>query len=117
MKPLILTSFLLLLALKTQAQKSIEGVWQTGKDNTIIHVQNIQNEWNGKVVSSDNENASPGKLVIRNMVWNGEIWEGEFYVPPLDSWLDATMEPEGNQAEVTVYVGWFSKSLTWVKME
>lgn len=113
-------TFILLMVgtcLGVYAQEAIEGIWQTGKDNTIIEIQKSANHWIGKVVSSDHEDATPGQVVIRNLVRGEDDWKGEFYVPPLDSWLDATVVPQGNDIEVTVFVGWFSKSLVWKKLE
>ena len=108
---LIIISFFPFLVGLSQAE--IEGVWDTGTDNTIIQIYKSSTQFEGKVISSDNEKAKPNMQVIRNVKKVGDHWEGEFYIPFFGKWLDTELRPEQNNLKVKVHVGWFSKSKTW----
>lgn len=95
------------------SQPDIEGVWDTGRDNTFIQIYKSSGQFLGKVVSSDNEKAEPGMQVMRNIKKVKDHWEGEFYIPTFGKWMDVELMPTKEGLKVKVYVGWFSKSSIW----
>lgn len=99
------------------SQSSIEGSWSTGVDSVVIDIYPASDHWEGKVISSDNAKAELGKIVLKNLVKVDEHWEGEFYIPPLGSWLDAKLIPNDQEMEVTAYAWFISKTKMWTKIE
>ena len=46
------------------AQSPIEGIWNTGKENTKIEIAAADGIYAGKIVSSDNAKAKIGALLL-----------------------------------------------------
>lgn len=96
------------------AQSQLDGVWNPGVGDLLLEIrENNLGHREGVIVTSDNPDAPPGKQIIRNLTYKEDHWEGEFFIPRFGKWLEAHFYPEAQQMEVTVYVGWFSKSRVW----
>jgi hypothetical protein len=52
---------LFLTSVSTNAQQNLDGVWNTGKENTSIEIKNRE----GEIYSSENKKATKGKLMIK----------------------------------------------------
>lgn len=113
MKILFLFVGLLFFTVSMNAQQSIEGVWNTGKDNTEIEIKNAQ----GKIYTSDNEKATSGKLMIKDLKKNNNAYKGQLYIIKKDRWVDAVFVPDGNSLTVTIAAGWQTKTLQWRKVK
>jgi len=109
MKNFIFILGLLLTSVSINAQQIIVGLWNTGQDNTIIEI--IGNT--GKIQSSDNEKATVGKLIIKDLKKIDNTYKGQLYLIRKDRWVDAVFVPNGNYLNVTISAGWQSKTLKW----
>lgn len=115
MKQAILLSLLFLGSFTTQAQESMAGQWNTGRENTIIEMKQDGSEWLGTILSSENEKAEIGKLMVKELQKKGEGFEGKIYVIRRERWMEAYFEPEGNSMKVTVSAGMMKRSIDWTK--
>ena len=97
------------------ARQPIEGIWDSGTENTKVEISQNNGEWVGKIISSDNEKAMIGKVILKNLKKQNEIWKGELYSPRKNEWFDAVLKVEGSQLLVTVKSGLMSKTVEWKK--
>lgn len=116
MKQLPVFFLIIISTLSLNAQQSIEGIWNTGKENTTIEIKNISNGWIGEIAASDNPKASKGKLMIKDIQKEKNGYKGKLYVAKKNKWVDALFEPTGKILLVTVSVGWKKKKIEWKKM-
>ncbi len=98
------------------AQKSLDGVWQTGVDNTKIETYQKDGAMFGKIISSDNPKAKTGTDILRNFKKNGDSWEGQLYAVKRDKLVNAIIIPTQNKLLIKLSVGFFSKNLEWLKV-
>lgn len=115
MKKIIALIFVMVGTYSVHAQGSIAHVWNTGMDNTTIEIKLDGSTYEGKIVSSDKDMASPGKLIVKDVKKTKETYKGKLYAIKRNKWVDATFEPKGNSLLVTVSVGWRTKKLEWKK--
>jgi hypothetical protein len=99
------------------AQQSLEGVWQTGEDNTKIETYQKDGEWFGKIISTDNPKAKAkiGTDILRNFKKNGDFWEGKLYSLKKKKLVDAVITPGKNKLIIEATVGFFTKEIEWSK--
>lgn len=113
MKTLLFFLGLLLTSVSINAQQSIDGIWNTGKENTTIEIKKVE----GKIYSSDNAKATKGKLMIKDLEKTGNSYKGKLYIIKKNRWVDAVFVPNGNSLTVTISAGWQSKTLKWSKVK
>jgi hypothetical protein len=114
-----IAGFILLMMLSSTslfAQQSLDGVWQTGVDNTKIETYRKDGAWFGKIISSDNPRAKTGTDILRNFKKNGDLWEGQLYAIKKDKLVNAIITPTENKLLIKVSVGFFTKNLEWLKV-
>ena len=70
----VLTTFFLLMfsIVYTSAQQSLEGLWKTGKEETLIEISYLNEQLIGKIKSSKNEQAEIGKIILKNLQSEGK---------------------------------------------
>ena len=112
---IILTFCILFSALTMNAQESIAGIWNMGKDNTKIEITEDNGVYGGKIVSSDNTNAKIGNQLLKDIKSVGGEWKGKMYSPKKNKWYNVVLEEKGKQLLVTVKAGMMSKTLEWKK--
>lgn len=95
------------------AQTPIDGVWNTGKDNTKINITEENSIWTGKTLSSDNENAKIGTVMLKDLEKKGKTWHGKLFFAKKNVWYNVKIQPNGDQLELTIKVGFISKTITW----
>lgn len=98
-----------------KAQQSIEGIWDTGTENTKIEISQNNGEWVGKIISSDNEKATIGKVILKDLKKQNEIWKGELFVVKRQKWTDVEIVPNGNKLDLIVSAGPSSRKVQWSK--
>lgn len=111
----IVTSLFILMFAPVQPDQ-IKGSWNTGEENTVISIDQEGEAWLGRIASSDNSNADINGVVLKDLNWNGEEWEGQIYAAKRKEWYDVEIVPGSEVLEVEVSVGIFSKSLAWKRM-
>lgn len=113
MKPLSILLFVLFSTLSINAQSSIEGIWNTGKENTKIKIKKNNNEIEGVILSSDNAKAPIGKLMIKEVIEKNAVFRGKLDVIKKGKWVDAVFNRKGDTLNITVSSGWMSKTIQW----
>ncbi len=116
MKKLAILLVFLLATISIHAQ-SIEGLWNTGKENTLISIKKKNNTYEGTIHSSDNSKAEAGKTLVKDVVKNGNIYKGKLYVVDKGEWYNAEFEPKNEKLAITVSNGLGKKEIEWKKAE
>ncbi len=114
MKNLLILIVVLFTTLSMNAQ-SLAGVWNTGEDNTKIEIIEDGGVASGKILSSDNAKANIGKQIIKDVKLSNGEYKGQLYAAKKGEWYDAVLKENGSQLDITIKVGWMSKTVTWKK--
>jgi hypothetical protein len=109
MKTFTLFLALFLTSISINAQQSVEGLWNSGQDNTQIEIISTT----GKIYSSDNDKATVGKLIIKELKKTENTYKGKLHLIRRNRWVDAVFVRNGNYLNVTISAGWQSKTLKW----
>ena len=118
MKNTILIAIIVLVVSGFESKKpTIEGKWNTGVENTIIRIYKTHTGWEGRTVSTDREGVKTNQLVLRGITEKDDQWEGEFYIPKLGVWLDATLVPAEDEMKVTAHTWLMSKTKEWKRIQ
>ncbi|MCA0931371.1 DUF2147 domain-containing protein [Lutimonas saemankumensis] len=97
------------------SQSDLNGLWNTGKDNTVIEISESNGEIKGKIKSSDNEKAEIGKITLKELIKHGALWRGKIYAAKRKEWYDVEITPKNNLLKLKIDIGFMSKSLEWKK--
>lgn len=108
--------FLLLSTNSAMAQQSILGRWNTGQENTIIEIKEVQCKIEGRIVASDNSKAPIGRLIVKVVYSEDGHISGSLYSLRKGKWFDAFFSPKSKNMEVTLTVGWITRKLNWIKI-
>lgn len=116
MRQLLILSAVLIFSIGNYAQETIVGKWNLGKHNAIVEIYKTDKGWEGKVISSDKDKIEKGKIMLKEIVKKDDYWKGKLYVPPIGSWLKATLKPKGEIMEVTASNWLMKKTKEWKKV-
>ena len=94
----------------------LSGLWNTNKDNTKVEIYEKDGEYFGEIVSSDNEKAKKGTVVLRNFTYKNGKWEGKLYSLRFNKLIDAKMINDNNILKITAKNGMKSKTFEWEKL-
>jgi len=114
MKKLAILMFVLFSSISINAQ-SIAGVWNTGDDNTKVEITEVDGVASGTILSSDNSEAKVGNQILKDLSLTKDGWKGKLYAAKKGEWYDATIVEKDNQLDITIQVGWMSKTINWTK--
>ncbi|QMU64770.1 MAG: DUF2147 domain-containing protein [Flavobacteriaceae bacterium] len=95
--------------------ESVVGEWVVGKQNTVIKIAQENEAYTGKIVSSNNEKAEIGKLMVKDVKQVEGQWKGKVYSPKRKKWYDTTFIPNKKELNIELSVGFFNKTITWVE--
>lgn len=112
---ILITFCILFSALTMNAQESLAGTWNMGQDDTKIEITKSNGTYEGRIASSDNDNAKIGNLILKDVKSVNGKWKGKLYSPKKQQWFDATLKVEGKKLLVTVKSGVMSKTVEWTK--
>jgi len=101
------------ISAQEQAEALIKAVWLTGTNGGKVATYQINGQWFGKLVASDNKDAPLGTEILRNFIFEGGQWHGEVYSIKRDQLADATIKPSANKLVIEVSIAFFSKTLEW----
>jgi uncharacterized protein (DUF2147 family) len=138
---LLVSLFFFLCVQSVFAQKANEivGVWATEKKDGKIEIFEKNNRYFGKLIWAKDMYDKNGKsvldvnnqdadlrdrplenlLLLKNFEFTGDQWEnGKIYDPESGKTYNCYIELDGNQLEVTGYVGvkWLSRTVKWTKV-
>ena len=104
-----------LISLNSFAQADIAGKWVVGKQNTVVKIEQNDGIYSGIIISSDNSKAEIGKLMVKDLREKNGKWKGKTYSPKRKEWYDAAFIPKNNSLDIKIKVGFFSKTIEWVR--
>lgn len=113
---MLITCLLVFSAISMQAQESIAGIWNTGKDNTKIEITKEDGAYVGKIQSSDNAKAETGTLMLKEVKAVAGEWKGKLYSPKKGKWYDAVLKEAEGQLLITVKAGLMTSTVEWKKV-
>lgn len=106
------TLFLLMfLIVYTSAQQSLEGLWKTGKEETLIKIFYSNEQLIGKIKSSNNEQAEIGKIILKDFESEGNKWVGKIYAVKRKKWYNVEIISKEEVLELKISFGLMSRSL------
>ena len=109
MKNVLLFVGVLLTSVSMNAQQSIEGLWNTGQDQTKIEIKNSE----GKIHSSENAKASVGKLIVKDLSYTNNTYVGKLYLIRKNRWVDASFVRKEHQLIISISAGFQKKTIVW----
>lgn len=112
-----MVSIFLLSSISLMAQESIIGYWNTGQENTVIEIKEVDSKIEGRIFTSDNSKAPTGKLILKDIYRDEDLVKGKLYSPKRDRWFDASFSPKSNDMEVTITAGWVERKVNWKKLQ
>lgn len=115
MKKLSVLFCAVLCVIASNAQSSIEGIWNTGKENTKIEIAAVNGVYQGKIVSSDNAKAKSGAQLLKEIQLVDGKWQGKLFAAKKKKWMDAVLVEKDNQLLITVKAGLMSRTIKWAK--
>ena len=95
------------------AQSELEGIWETGEENTKIEIGKVNGQLTGKIKSSDNGKATIGKVILKDLKKDGSNWTGQIYAARRGKWYNVEITPNQRILELEISAGIFSKSIVW----
>jgi len=99
------------------AQDDLTGSWNTGKQNTIIKIFEKEGVYFGELISSDNPKAIIGKQLIKDVKNDDGEWKGKLFAVKKKEWVDAEFDMKEDNLEITISVGFFTKTIEWKKVK
>jgi uncharacterized protein (DUF2147 family) len=110
-------NFILFLILLSSSplfsQFSLEGIWNTGEENTKIEIIQTNNKWNGRIKSSENKSAQIGQIILKDLKKEGKKWTGKIYSFKRKEWYEVEIFPSNSILRLEIKVGFLSKTIKW----
>lgn len=99
-----------------KTKQPIEGIWDTGTEKTNVEIVQINGEWMGKIKSSDNQEVTLGKVILKDLKKQNEKWKGKLFVVKRQKWTDVEITPSGTKLDLVVSAGFSNKKVQWSKV-
>jgi hypothetical protein len=99
------------------AQSDFIGTWNTGEQNTLIKIHEVDSEYIGEIISSENPEAKIGATIIKDFKLDGDTWECQLFAAKRKKWVDAEIEYSEGKLKISVSKGFRSKTIEWEKVE
>jgi len=120
MKKLIYLAVFLVASLSVIAKESpldIEGVWNTGNNNSLVKIAINEGIMVGKLIKSDKAKAKLGTLILSDLKKQKRNWQATVYSIKRDKFFSAKVTRLGNKLLLNVDAGFFSKGIEWQLQE
>jgi hypothetical protein len=115
MKNLFLIAVFAIIGSSMFAQTDISGTWNTGDQNTMVKIEQADGVYTGTIISSDNDKAEPGTLIMKDVKPKKDKLEGKLFAIRKGKWLDAELLPSDDKLVITISVGFRGKTVEWIK--
>ena len=115
LRTMVLVTVLSLFSITVFSQPDISGKWNTGDQNTILEIEQQDGVYIGRIISSDNPEVKPGKVILKDVKPKNAGWTGKIYAPRRDEWHDAEISINGDKMKLVMSVGFFSKTIEWTR--
>lgn len=117
LRNIFLVTMLSLFSITVFAQTDISGKWNTGNQNTLVKIEKAGDAIIGKIVSSDNSDVRIGSTLIKDVYLKKGKWTGQMFAPRRNEWYDAEFKVKDSKLEITISVGFMSRTIEWNKVE
>ncbi len=112
--------FLTITAFTIQSPDDIIGKWQEADGVRTIQIYKVNDHFFGKILKNkhqQNDQLTPGTVMMEDFTYEDEVWRGKVYIPSKDMTLKAKITlNEPDQMVSTATWGIFSKSKTWLRL-
>jgi len=105
----------LLYIFQNPNENNIIGTWNTLEDNTKVQISEQNGILIGKIKSSDNTKAQVGRLILKDLIKNGNSWSGKIFAVKKNEWYDVEITSKKDALNLKIQVGFLHKNLTWEK--
>jgi len=105
----------LLYIFQNPNENNIIGTWNTLEDNTKVQISEQNGILIGKIKSSDNTKAQVGRLILKDLIKNGNSWSGKIFAVKKNEWYDVEITSKKDALNLKIQVGFLYKNLTWEK--
>ena len=112
---ILIVALSLLYIFQNSNENNIIGTWNTLEDNTMIQILEQNGILIGKIKSSDNTKAQVGRLILKDLIKNGNSWSGKIFAVKKNEWYDVEITSNTNRLNLKIQVGFLHKNLTWKK--
>lgn len=113
----IVVTLTLFLGIISSNSQPLAGLWNTGKENTIVEISEENGEFLGKIKSSDNEKAIAGNVILKDLLKTNDGWRGRLFVPKRQKWLDVKIAPSEARLDLVVSAGFIEKEVQWLRVK
>jgi len=110
-KRICLSITALLLISSLSAQKTLEGTWLPGKNNTKVKIYQKGDKWFGKVIETDNSKMKIGTDILLDFKMIDGEWLGQIYAVRFDKKMNARIEPKKDVLLIHVTKGFISREM------
>jgi len=112
---------LMTLGLAACAQTTLTGRWLNQDQNARIEIAETEAPFQGKLVWTESEKGQQklGTRILRDLAPTRDGWQGTVYSLKQDDTYDATfrLTEGGQKMEMTIKVGFMSRTQTWTRVE
>jgi uncharacterized protein (DUF2147 family) len=115
MKNLFLVTLISLAGSSIFAQSDIVGTWNTGDQNTLVKIEQVDGFYTGIIISSDNDKAKPGTLIMKDVKHKKDKLEGKMFAIRKGKWLDAELHHTEDKLVIIISAGFRNKTVEWTK--
>jgi len=112
---ILIVALSLLYIFQNSNENNIIGTWNTLEDNTRVQILEQNGILIGKIKSSDNTKAQVGRLILKDLIKNGNSWSGKIFAVKKNEWYDVEIISNTNKLNLKIQVGFLHKNLTWEK--
>jgi hypothetical protein len=112
-----LSFILILISYPALSQSDLNGMWETGQENSIIEIIEVNGNYTGILKSTDNDKAEIGRIMLRDLEQQGAVWSGQIFAAKRKKWLDVEITPGDNILELEIDAGIRSKSVKWKRQQ
>ena len=115
-KSLVLILLLVTTSLvHAQSRSPLDGIWNTGQQNTNVEIIYNEGIASGRIVSSDNEKVKIGLVMLKDLKKTGDAWQGKIFSLKRKKWFDVQIRPTGDRLNLKISSGFYSKTVEWLK--
>jgi uncharacterized protein (DUF2147 family) len=117
MRNYLLVIVFCLFATTIFAQNNLTGTWNTGEQNTLVKIHEVDSVYVGEIISSDNPEVKLGKVIVKDFKQDGDEWVCQLFAAKRKKWFNAEIEIEDGKLKISVGRGFHSKTVEWEKVE
>ena len=116
MRTLIVVLAFSLLGSGLFAESDLVGTWNTGRENTLVRIYEIEKEYYGEIISSDNRKVEIGTQILKDFEKVDDKWKADLFFPKMQRWFTTMIELEDDTLTITISTKTFKRSKVWTRV-